>query len=75
MAGFLLREVAAWAVLIPLSAFLVFAGLIATGALALVGPKPYLRFDVPSLLLPGIDGLTEQEVMQLFGVAYEMHGR
>lgn len=36
----------------------------------LIGPKPYLRFEVPVLLLPGIEGLTEAETMELFRVAH-----
>ncbi|MBL3686227.1 hypothetical protein D3248_04575 [Leucobacter zeae] len=39
-----------------------------------VGPKPYLRFDVPYLLLPGIAGLGENETLQLFRVAHERFG-
>ena len=34
-----------------------------------VGPKPYLRFDVPYLLLPGIENLTEEETFHLFQIA------
>ena len=37
----------------------------------LVGPKPYLRFDIPYLLLPGIEGLTEEETMYLFRIVHE----
>lgn len=36
-----------------------------------VGPKPYLRFDVPYLLLPGIENLTEDEIFQLFQIAQQ----
>jgi len=41
----------------------------------LVGPKPYLRFDIPYLLLPGIDGLTEEETLHLFQIAHERFAR
>ncbi|MCW4459752.1 hypothetical protein [Microbacterium sp. MPKO10] len=41
----------------------------------LVGPKPYLRLDVPYLLLPGIEGYTEADVIQLFGTARDMFNR
>jgi len=41
----------------------------------LVGPKPYLRFDVPYLLLPGVEGLTEDEVLHLFRAAHERFTR
>ncbi|WP_144794917.1 hypothetical protein [Kocuria palustris] len=34
-----------------------------------VGPRPYLRFEVPYLLLPGIDGFTEDQTIELFGRA------
>ncbi len=40
----------------------------------LVGPKPYLRPDVPYLLLPGVEGLAEDEVVRLFATAYDMFG-
>ena len=35
-----------------------------------IGPKPYLRFDFPHLLLPGIEGLGEDETVELFRVAH-----
>ncbi|MDA3646134.1 hypothetical protein LZ318_29740 [Saccharopolyspora indica] len=150
--GFLLRAVAVWALLIPVGGLLAFVGIVAAGALALlggahrfrlhaetqpvmldsrgiclrgigpipwsdlaapghrrirtkndvsgmcavmplstqgharvnasfssrtllIGPKPYLRSDVPYLLLPGIDGFTEAETVQLFQTAYAMHAR
>ncbi|MER7077094.1 hypothetical protein SAMN02982929_03746 [Saccharopolyspora kobensis] len=41
----------------------------------LIGPRPYLRTDVPYLLLPGIDGFTEAETVQLFQTAHAMHAR
>lgn len=41
----------------------------------LAGPKPYLRFDIPYLLLPGIDGLTEEETLHLFQIAHERFAR
>ncbi|MDN5551179.1 MAG: hypothetical protein ACTMKZ_01225 [Brevibacterium aurantiacum] len=31
-----------------------------------VGPRPYLSFDQPFLLLPGVQGLSEDEVVRLF---------
>lgn len=37
----------------------------------LVGPRPYLQLKVPHLLLPGIDGLTEEEARMLFGAAHQ----
>ncbi|RCS57688.1 hypothetical protein CIK77_15840 [Microbacterium sp. JB110] len=36
-----------------------------------VGPRPYLRFRVPCLMLPGIEGLTEDETMQVFAFAHQ----
>jgi len=36
----------------------------------LVGPQPYLRFDIPHLLLPGVAGLTEDETLELFRAAH-----
>ncbi|GAA3651315.1 hypothetical protein [Microbacterium marinilacus] len=36
-----------------------------------VGPKPYLRPDIPYLLLPGVEGLTEGEALQLFASAHQ----
>ncbi|MBM9465366.1 hypothetical protein JL108_18095 [Aeromicrobium sp. YIM 150415] len=149
--GLVLREVGVWAILLPVGGFLVFAGLIIAGVLALVssahgfrreaetapvvldpagvwlrgigpllwsdlfppeyrrivtkndvngrcavmpltpqgharinahvtaqallvGPRPYLRADVPYLLLPGIDGLSEDETVRLFHTAYERYG-
>ncbi|MEH0974575.1 hypothetical protein V6U77_25925 [Micromonospora sp. CPCC 205546] len=41
----------------------------------LVGPKPYLRWDLPYLLLPGIDGLSEDETVHLFRIARERYAR
>ncbi|GAA1546258.1 hypothetical protein GCM10009691_20890 [Brevibacterium picturae] len=35
-----------------------------------VGPRPYLRFDQPFLLLPGVQGLSEDEVVRLFHHAW-----
>ncbi|WP_456284822.1 hypothetical protein [Microbacterium sp. JZ101] len=40
-----------------------------------VGPRPYLRTDVPCLLLPGIEGLTEDEALQLLSTAHERYAR
>ncbi len=37
----------------------------------LVGPRPYLHLSVPHLLLPGVDGLTEEETMVLFRTAHQ----
>lgn len=42
---------------------------------ALVGPRPYLRTEIPYLLLPGIEGLSEDEVVQLFQYAHERYAR
>lgn len=39
-----------------------------------VGPRPYLHVEVSHLLLPGIDGLTEADTMELFRAAHAMHG-
>lgn len=39
-----------------------------------VGPRPYLHVEVSHLLLPGIDGLTEADTMDLFRAAHAMHG-
>ena len=36
----------------------------------LVGPVPYLHLQVPYMLLPGIDGFSEADTMELFQVAY-----
>jgi len=41
----------------------------------LVGPKPYLRFSIPYLLLPGVDGLTEDETLELFRAAHWQFAR
>ncbi|QZY50850.1 hypothetical protein [Leucobacter tenebrionis] len=41
----------------------------------LVGPKPYLRVDIPYLLLPGIEGFTEEETLHLFRIAHERFAR
>lgn len=41
----------------------------------LVGPKGYLRTEVTTLLLPGVAGLGEREVMEVFGAAHTMFGR
>lgn len=35
-----------------------------------IGPKPYLRFGFPHLLLPGIKGLSDEEVMELFHLVH-----
>lgn len=35
-----------------------------------VGPKPYLRLVPPFLLLPGVEGLSEDEVVHLFRFAH-----
>ncbi|MDN6193347.1 MAG: hypothetical protein L0J32_15795, partial [Brevibacterium sp.] len=35
-----------------------------------LGPRPYLRFDQPFLLLPGIQDLSEDEVVRLFNHAW-----
>lgn len=35
-----------------------------------IGPKPYLRFDIPHLLLPGIKGLSDEDVMELFRLVH-----
>lgn len=43
------------------------------GSTHLIGPKPYLRFDVPYLLLPGIAGLTEDETLELFRIAHQRY--
>ena len=45
-----------------------------TSRTLLVGPKPYLKAHVPYLLLPGIEGLSEEETMRLFQAAYERYG-
>lgn len=37
----------------------------------LVGPRPYLHLTVPHLLLPGIEGLPEEETMVLFRTAHQ----
>lgn len=37
-----------------------------------VGPRPYLTWSVPYLLLPGIQGLSEDDTIELFRVAREM---
>lgn len=42
---------------------------------AMVGPRPYLRVDVPYLLLPGIDGFSEDETVELFRVAHQRFSR
>lgn len=34
-----------------------------------VGPKPYLNLGTPLLLLPGVEGLSEEEVVHLFHCA------
>ncbi|MGO1646803.1 MAG: hypothetical protein ACTHYT_06715, partial [Agrococcus casei] len=36
----------------------------------LVGPTPYLRLQVPYMMLPGIEGFSEADTVQLFQVAY-----
>lgn len=36
-----------------------------------VGPRPYLHWRVPCLLLPGIEGLSEDETMRLFALAHQ----
>lgn len=38
----------------------------------LVGPKPYLHFTIPYVLLPGIAGFSEDDTVQLFQAAYSM---
>ena len=38
----------------------------------LVGPVPYLKFEIPYLLLPGIAGFSEDDTVQLFQAAYAM---
>lgn len=37
-----------------------------------IGPKPYLRLGIPHLLLPGIEGLSDDDVMELFRLAHRM---
>lgn len=36
-----------------------------------VGPQPYLSFTIPYLLLPGVVGLSDDEVLHLFAVAHQ----
>ncbi len=35
-----------------------------------VGPQPYLHFGIPFLRLPGIEGFSEEETLELFGRAH-----
>lgn len=43
-----------------------------SSATLLVGPQPYLRFEIPYVLLPGIQGFSEDDTVQLFQAAYAM---
>ncbi|HJB63439.1 MAG TPA: hypothetical protein H9769_07025 [Candidatus Microbacterium pullistercoris] len=40
-----------------------------------VGPQPYLAFNIPSLLLPGVADLSDDEVLQLFAAAHQRFAR
>ncbi|MGO2112631.1 MAG: hypothetical protein ACTH31_13565, partial [Pseudoclavibacter sp.] len=42
------------------------------GQALLIGPIPYLQFQVNDLVLPGISGYTEDEVLALFAAAHAM---
>lgn len=38
---------------------------------ALIGPRPYLHLFVPYLLVPGIEGFSQEETVELFRFAHE----
>ncbi len=40
-----------------------------------IGPQPYLAFNIPYLLLPGVAGLSEEEGLQLFAAAHRRFAR